>query len=142
MIRFSSTTVPFAAKTYQLAAGEALTAETLAALVGANAQAKETAVVCPDRATLLAATKAFRAAMGVAPKPAAEAGASPPVVRWGKTEVVPVSEVEALKAQVAELKATLELATGELEHLRSRNAELEATAAPRSRRRGSRVPAA
>lgn len=138
MIRFSSVSVPFADRVVALAAGEVLPPERLAALVALNAAPEAVAVVCPDRPTLLAATKAFGVAVRAgAPTAAAVVPATPvrgrfaaldlnrlrPVSapsspsaaaslaeRWGTVVDGQAATIAALQAEVAALTAALEVA--------------------------------
>lgn len=140
MIRFSSVSVPFASSVVALVAGEVLPPERLAALVALNAAPEAVAVVCPDRPTLLAATKAFGAAVRSA-APSAPATASPKAeavvpasgrfatidlnrlgsvapktesaslaARWGAVVDGQAATIAALRAEVVALTAALEVA--------------------------------
>jgi len=85
MIRFSSSPVPFAARQYVLPAGHVMTGAQLAQLVRQNAEPRDVAIVCADRPTLIAATKAFRSAMGIDKRPAPVARTEAP--DWARAEV-------------------------------------------------------
>jgi hypothetical protein len=161
MIRFSSVTVPFADATIPLAAGAVLSPGQLAELVAVNALPEAVAVVSADRPTLLAATKAFAAALRSA-KPVAPAPVAQSVVaRFGKAALAPCSgvapkaessaalaerwgavvdrqaaEIVALKADVAALQANCDAL--ELELLAAR---AEARKAPAKRTRKAKVVA-
>lgn len=107
MIRFSSVAVSFAASTIVLAAGEGLTAGQLAVLLTQHAGKGEHAVTSTDRPTLVAATKAFRAALttGVAPTAEPTTVASPSVP-FARTTLVPLAvALEASDAHRTEVMA-------------------------------------
>lgn len=101
MIRFSSSPVPFAARQYVLPAGHVMTGAQLAQLVRQNAEPRDVAIVCSDRATLIALTKAFRSAMGIDKRPAPVVAPAP---RFGKVALIEASD--AAREEVARLGST------------------------------------
>lgn len=121
-LRFASNPVPFAARTIALPAGHVLTEAQVAQLVAFHtAKVADVAVVCADRPTLLAITKAFRAALRppVPTTPKVVTEVLHPVRPASQGTIAPSLEAQlatahttivALEAQVVELKAALKVA--------------------------------
>lgn len=121
-LRFASNPVPFAARTIALPAGHVLTEAQVAQLVAFHtAKVADVAVVCADRPTLLAITKAFRSALrpAVPTTPTVVTEVLHPVRPASQGTIAPSLEAQlatahttivALEAQVGELKAALKVA--------------------------------
>lgn len=134
-IRFSSTEVKFADATIALPGGASLTAAQIAELVAVNALPEAVAVVCPDRATLIAATKAFAVALRSAPVAPKATTQAPRFTAIELKPVGPTARIAALEAEVVALTARLEAVTAERNYLDTQVVELGAALAKKAARR-------